>query len=44
MKVLEYLMSGVHLIETLFTENIRLLEQYCRLALRLFYRPLLRAA
>lgn len=30
-------------LETLLTENIRLLEQYCRLALRLPNRPLLRA-
>lgn len=29
-------------LETLFTENIRLLEQYCRLALRPLNRPLLR--
>ena len=37
-------MGGGHLIETFFTENIRLLEQYCRLALDPLNRPLLKAA
>ena len=36
-------MGEGHLIETLSTENIRLLEQYCRLAHRLLNRSLLRA-
>ena len=36
-------MGEVHLIGNTPTENIRLLEHYCRLALRLLNRPLLRA-